>query len=90
MVHFQTLPNAFEVFGVDFLVDAEGTAWLLEVNAFPDFKQTGEELKELIRGLWEGVVDLAVGPFFGVEGVGKEEGRGNGMVLVRELDLGRR
>jgi len=90
MVHFQTLPNAFEVFGVDFLVDAEGTAWLLEVNAFPDFKQTGEELKELIRGLWEGVVDLAVGPFFGVEGVGREEGRGNGMVLVRELDLGRR
>jgi tubulin---tyrosine ligase len=90
MVHFQTLPNAFEVFGVDFLVDAEGTAWLLEVNAFPDFKQTGEELKELIRGLWEGVVDLAVGPFFGVEGVGREDGRGSGMVLVRELDLGRR
>ncbi|KAK6407552.1 hypothetical protein LTR95_018529, partial [Oleoguttula sp. CCFEE 5521] len=38
-VHFQTLPNAFEIFGLDFLVDAEGTAWLLEVNAFPDFGQ---------------------------------------------------
>jgi tubulin--tyrosine ligase len=90
MVHFQTLPNAFEVFGVDFLVDAEGAAWLLEVNAFPDFKQTGEELQGLITGLWEGVVDVAVGPFFGVEAVGKEEGRENGMTLVRELDLGRR
>jgi tubulin---tyrosine ligase len=90
MVHFQTLPNAFEVFGVDFLVDAEGRPWLLEVNAFPDFKQTGEELKELIRGLWEGVVDVAVVPFFGVEGVVRGERRENGMILVRELDLGRR
>ncbi|KAG4429487.1 hypothetical protein IFR05_015025, partial [Cadophora sp. M221] len=41
-VHFQTLPNAFEVFGLDFLVDEKGTAWLLECNAFPDFRQTGE------------------------------------------------
>ncbi len=90
MVHFQTLPNAFEVFGVDFLVDAEGTAWLLEVNAFPDFKQTGEELRGLIQGLWEGVVDLAVAPFFGVEGAKSEDASENGMVLVRDLDLGRR
>jgi tubulin--tyrosine ligase len=90
MVHFQTLPNAFEVFGVDFLVDKDGTAWLLEVNAFPDFRQTGEELKEVIRGLWEGVVDVAIRPFFGVEGMEGEEGRENSMVLIRDLDLGRR
>jgi tubulin--tyrosine ligase len=88
MVHFQSLPNAFEVFGLDFLVDESGTAWLLEVNAFPDFRQTGEELKGLIKGLWEGVVDKAVAGFFGFEGMGKEE-EGN-MVLVRSLDLGRR
>jgi tubulin--tyrosine ligase len=88
MVHFQSLPNAFEVFGLDFLVDEGRTAWLLEVNAFPDFRQTGEELKDLIAGLWEGVVDEAVGRFFGFEGVGDEE-EGN-MVLVRSLDLGRR
>ncbi|KAK4103331.1 sure-like protein [Parathielavia hyrcaniae] len=43
-VHFQPLPHAFEAYGLDFLVDARGTAWLLEVNAFPDFKQTGEGL----------------------------------------------
>ena len=52
MVHFQTLPNAFELFGLDFLVDEQGVPWLLEVNAFPDFKQTGEELKTLVGGLW--------------------------------------
>jgi D-alanine-D-alanine ligase-like ATP-grasp enzyme len=35
---FQTLPNAFELFGVDFLVDANGDVWLLELNAYPDFR----------------------------------------------------
>ena len=92
MVHFQTLPNAFEVFGLDFLVDEEGTAWLLEVNAFPDFRQTGEELKGLVGGLWQGVVDVAVRGFFGVEGVptrGDDRDKEK-MVLVREVDLGRR
>ncbi|CZT07943.1 related to pig tubulin-tyrosine ligase [Rhynchosporium agropyri] len=87
-VHFQTLPNAFEVFGLDFLVDETGVAWLLEVNAFPDFKQTGEELSGLIGGLWNGIVGIAVGGFFGVEGE-MDEGVGD-MVLVRNIDLGRR
>ena len=88
-VHFQTLPNAFEVFGLDFLVDEKGTAWLLECNAFPDFKQTGEELRGLVEGLWKGAVDVAVGEFFGLDG---REGRGEEgeMVLVRDIDLGRR
>jgi tubulin---tyrosine ligase len=90
MVYFQTLPNAFEVFGVDFLVDSKGTAWLLEVNAFPDFKQTGEELRELIAGLWESVVDVAVAPFFSVQGMKRKDEEENIMVLVRDLDLGRR
>jgi tubulin---tyrosine ligase len=97
-IHFQTLPNAFEVFGLDFLVDEQGKAWLLEVNAFPDFGQTGDELKSLVGGLWEGVVDCAVRPFFGIGGEGGDragheagkETEENDMMLVRELDLGRR
>ncbi|KAL8685979.1 MAG: hypothetical protein Q9224_005596, partial [Gallowayella concinna] len=40
---FQPLPNAFEVYGLDFLVDEMGNVWVLEVNAFPDFKQSGED-----------------------------------------------
>ncbi|KAM0487019.1 hypothetical protein ACHAPX_000286 [Trichoderma viride] len=87
-IHFQTLPNAFEVFGLDFMVDEDGEAWLLEVNAFPDFKQTGGDLKEIVEGFWRVVVKAAVGPFFGVQGMrGEEDGD---MVLVREIDLGRR
>ncbi|KAI0139079.1 sure-like protein [Hypoxylon sp. NC0597] len=102
LMHFRPLENAFEVFGLDFLVDASGAAWLLEVNAFPDFKQTGEELRGLVLGLWEEVLGRAVGAFFGGEGRGMgmerfvrgeesdDEARGDErLVLVRRVDLGR-
>ncbi|KAK4044223.1 hypothetical protein C8A01DRAFT_42900 [Parachaetomium inaequale] len=100
-IHFQPLPQAFEVYGLDFLVDADAKAWLLEVNAFPDFKQTGEGAAvQVVRGFWEGVVRRGVVPFFVgggdttgtfAGGEGKEGGgEDDGMVLVREVDLGRR
>ncbi|KAH6695015.1 TTL domain-containing protein [Plectosphaerella plurivora] len=38
---FTTLDSCFELFGVDFLIDANGTAWLLEVNETPAFYQQG-------------------------------------------------
>ncbi|EON64794.1 hypothetical protein W97_04027 [Coniosporium apollinis CBS 100218] len=88
-IHFQTLPSAFEIFGLDFLVDAKGNAWLLEVNAFPDFRQTGDELKGLVQGLFEEVVDVAVAPFFGMGDEGKKAGSER-MVRVLDIDLGRR
>ncbi|KAK7752213.1 hypothetical protein SLS62_005747 [Diatrype stigma] len=84
LMHFRPLPNAFELYGVDFLVDAAGRPWLLEVNAFPDFRQTGDDLRDLVAGLWEGVLERAVAPFFfgggeGGRGRDGEEGRpGNG------------
>ncbi|KAH9834346.1 TTL-domain-containing protein [Teratosphaeria destructans] len=91
-IHFQPLPNAFEIFGLDFLVDAQGQSWLLEVNAFPDFAQTGEGLQGVIGGLFEGVVEKAVVPFFGIarEGGGGRVGGFEEMVEVLDIDLGRR
>lgn len=95
-VHFQTLPNAFEIFGVDFLVDANMNVFLLEVNSYPDFKQTGEELSQVIDGLFEGVVGEAVKPFFNKkqrEEV-QEEARAiygeemGDMVIVLDIELG--
>ena len=90
-IHFQPLPNAFEIFGLDFMVgieeDGSLNTYLLEVNAFPDFRQTGNELSGLIEGLFEGVVDQAVQPFFGLEREGKDDGK---MVKVLDIDLGRR
>ncbi|PYH78966.1 putative tubulin-tyrosine ligase [Aspergillus uvarum CBS 121591] len=90
MVHFQTLPNAFELFGVDFLVDHTGNAWLLELNAYPDFAQTGEELKDLVVGrLFEETVDVAVKPFFGLGEKTAVQGT-ESMRLVADLELGRK
>ncbi|KAL2257517.1 hypothetical protein VTK26DRAFT_80 [Humicola hyalothermophila] len=89
-VHFQPLEQAFEVFGLDFLVDAAATPWLLEVNAFPDFKQTGARLTGVVGGFWRGVVGRAVlGRLVAGGGAGEGEGE-DGMVLVRRVDLGRR
>lgn len=89
-IHFQTMPNAFEVYGLDFLVDAQGTAYLLEVNAFPDFKQTGGDLKEIVSGFWKGVMRHSVAPFFGLGGSIKDQDGAEDMVPVRKVDLGRR
>ena len=92
MIHFQTLENAFEVFGVDWLVDEKGVPWLLEVNAFPDFKQSGEALKAVVQGLWTGIVGVAVKSFFVPEAEARvriEEER-FGMRRVLDVDLGRR
>ena len=87
MIHFQTIPNAFELFGVDFLVNEFGTAWLLEVNAFPDFAQTGDELKEVVVGrLFEETIDTAVKPFFGLGG---NQAGSDSLRLVLDADLGR-
>lgn len=92
-IHFQPLPNAFEIFGLDFMVsvedDGELRTWLLEVNAFPDFRQTGDELSGLVEGLFEGVVEEAVKEKFGVER-GDKDGEDSDMVEVLAIDLGRR
>lgn len=88
-VHFQTMPNAFEVYGLDYMVDVKGDVYLLEVNAFPDFKQTGGELKEVVAGFWRGVVRRGVQDW--VTGIheGKKEDADQ-WAKVREIDLGRR
>lgn len=98
-IHFQPLPNAFEIFGLDFMVgiepDGELRTYLLEVNAFPDFRQTGDELKGLVEGLLEGVVDVGIVPFFELSVDGSTDGKQDGkvekdMVKVLDIDLGRR
>ena len=87
MVHFQTIPNAFEIFGVDFLVDANMNVWLLELNAYPDFKQTGDELRDVVvGGLFQEVVKTAVEPFFGDYSPQHSSDR---IRLVKDINMGR-
>jgi len=85
-IHFQPLPNAFEIYGLDFLVGHDKKVKLLEVNAFPDFKQTGDELKGLVEGLFEGVVEIGVKGFFNM---GTQELKHDSMIQVLDLDIGK-
>ncbi|KAK9903517.1 hypothetical protein WJX75_007884 [Coccomyxa subellipsoidea] len=65
---FFTLPNCFELFGFDLMVDEDWHVWLLEANAEPDLQQTGERLKGVIAGLVDGTLDLVAGPQEGTIG----------------------
>lgn len=92
-IHFQPLPNSFELFGLDFMIGIEGgelTTYLLEVNAFPDFRQTGDELKGLVEGLFEGVVNIVIKPFFELGDGNKQDTGKAKLVQVLDIDLGRR
>lgn len=53
------LPNCFEVFGFDFLLDARGCVFLLEANADPSWALAMGADPEHSRSLLEGVVQLA-------------------------------
>ncbi|KAI8075302.1 tubulin-tyrosine ligase family-domain-containing protein [Gongronella butleri] len=64
MTTFQALPNAFEIFGVDFLIDQDLNVYFLEANAFPDFKQTGKKLQHVIQELFAATTKTAIEPFF--------------------------
>lgn len=65
------------------MVDASLDVFLLEVNSYPDFKQTGDRLSGLIDGLFEGVVDVALKPFFS----GNTEARVENMEKVLDIEL---
>lgn len=90
--HFQPLPNAFEIFGVDWLLDSHGAPWLLEVNAFPDFAQSGDVGRGVVQGVWEGVLKLLVAKWGFLSGGMKEIGEPEDMKMqmVLDVDLGRR
>lgn len=65
------------------MVDASLDVFLLEVNSYPDFKQTGDQLSSLIDGLFEGVVDVALKPFF----AGDQEVRTTNANMEKVLDI---
>ena len=61
---FQPLPNCFEIYGVDFMVDEDFNVWLLEFNPGPDFKQTGDRLHFVIRDLMADSLCVVTNEFF--------------------------
>ena len=61
---FQPLPNCFELYGLDFMIDTELNTWLLEVNPGPDFKQTGKNLQNVIGTLMTDTVNIISQHYF--------------------------
>ncbi|KAF9651393.1 tubulin-tyrosine ligase [Thelephora ganbajun] len=64
-VHFQPLPNAFELFGVDFVVTCENSKlqpYLLEMNSEPAIELTGPRLTWVLEDLFMGTARVAVKP----------------------------
>ncbi|KAF8078459.1 tubulin-tyrosine ligase [Lyophyllum atratum] len=71
-VHFQPLPNAFELYGIDFLVsysepvvagDPKYQVKLLEINAEPAIELTGPRLTWILEDLFLSVGKVSVEPF---------------------------
>ncbi|KAF8807556.1 tubulin-tyrosine ligase [Phlegmacium glaucopus] len=74
-VHFQVLPNAFELFGVDFLVSHAPSytscpfqTKLLEINSEPAIELTGPRLTWILEDLFDSIAETCVTPFFTEKG----------------------
>ncbi|KAG1885735.1 tubulin-tyrosine ligase family-domain-containing protein [Suillus subluteus] len=75
-IHFQPLPNAFELYGVDFLVSHDSSGLdlsgnsrifqvkLLEINSEPAIELTGRRLHRILEDLFVAIEQIAVLPFF--------------------------
>ena len=79
---FMPMPNCFELFGFDFLIDEEWQGWLLEANAEPDFVQTGQRLQAVITDMISGVYHEAIVPL--LSGAGGVTGGGAGEEKEKE------
>lgn len=66
---FQPLKNAFEIYGLDFLIDSQYNCYFLEANSYPDFKQTGDNLNNLIKTLFSQTITLSVDAYFDIQRV---------------------
>ncbi|KAH9946770.1 tubulin-tyrosine ligase [Amylocystis lapponica] len=72
-VHFQPIPNNFELFGVDFLVTHAQSpsslrnfqVHLLEVNSEPAIELTGPRLTWILEDIFCAIGKVCVAPFFG-------------------------
>lgn len=71
-LHLQPFPNAFELYGVDFLVSDNGSSdttgrfqvKLLEINAEPAIEMTGPRLTWILEDLFKSIARTCVEPFF--------------------------
>lgn len=56
---FVFLPGCFELFALDFLIDTNGSVWLLEVNGGPAIPEEGEAAS-LVLGVFESITSITM------------------------------
>ncbi|KDQ08461.1 hypothetical protein BOTBODRAFT_118627 [Botryobasidium botryosum FD-172 SS1] len=90
-IHFQALPNAFELFGTDFLVahnppnsSKKFQVHLLELNAEPAIELTGARLGWILQELFTSIARVCVKGFF--EPAPPDDGQGSSGGGNRELE----
>ncbi|KAK6464095.1 tubulin-tyrosine ligase family-domain-containing protein [Scheffersomyces coipomensis] len=86
-INFQPLDNAIELFGIDCLINDDLSVNLLEVNSYPDFKQTGDELKGIIYELFDNVVKDVVNPLVDNKSNEQQTLEDDETTLVKVLDI---
>ena len=61
-VKLQTGKGFFEIFGYDFIIDADYEPWLIEVNASPSLSTTTESDRKLKMSVMESVFQIVIPP----------------------------
>lgn len=56
--------HTFELYGFDFMVDANFNVWLIEVNTNPYLGCSSSLLRGIFTGMLEGAVQICVDPYF--------------------------
>jgi tubulin--tyrosine ligase len=90
-LNHKPLPNAFELFGVDFMVTCENSKLLLhllEINSEPAIELTGARLTWILEDLFVGIARVAVGPRLDMGGSPEGEALENDGYFLKCLDVG--
>jgi hypothetical protein len=52
--------SSFEIYGYDFMIDADFSPWLIEINSSPDFSYSTEVTKQLVKVASDDIVKVIV------------------------------
>lgn len=56
--------HCFELFGLDFMLDADMNVWLIEVNTNPDIEESSQLLKMLVPRMIDDCFKLTIDKVF--------------------------
>lgn len=84
---FNRRMNCFEVFGYDFLIDADLKPWLLEVNTNPCLELASSHLARIIPNMIENTLRIVIDPLFQEPACHLKHLRNNLELVENKFDL---